>query len=180
MVTRLTSFKDNLEQGRVGEKHVGEMAMASGWKILPVYDYAGEHGEKAPRLQGRDGGRIVPDLLAFRKGETIWIEVKTYSRYVRFRKHGIDVHGIALRHYRDYLEVQKESGGVVYLVICEMQTGNVLKARLDSLKVYDCLCPRCQAGNRVFCKQTKGGMAFFNRLDFEIMPGAFRPEAPRS
>ena len=165
---RQASFRDALRIGRVGEEFVARTLRGEDWFVLPAYDFGGEGDDKAPILLGPTSVLVVPDLLVFREGTGRWCEVKTYSRFVIFRKYGIEAHGIARRHYLDYMAVEDATGHPVWLVICECSTKTVLNARLARLATYPCMCPSCQRGNEQACKMTRGGMTFFDRSQFAV------------
>jgi hypothetical protein len=50
----MTDFRQRQEfkKGRSGEQKIAEVLRRRGWYIIPSYDYSGEDGNKAPRLQG--------------------------------------------------------------------------------------------------------------------------------
>lgn len=162
------SFSKMLEQGREGEKFIASMLELNDWKILPSYEYTGKRGDKAPKLQGKYGKNIVPDLLVFRKQKQMWVEVKTKKSFDYSRGYKINTHGIERRCYDDYLKVEKETGIDVWLVVCEIETSDVLVAKLSSLTPFDCLCKSCKNKNYFNCKMSRGGMIFFDRKEFSI------------
>jgi len=162
-MTSNTSFRqtEKWKKGRKGELLIADLLKQAGWYILPSYDYSGEE-EKAPRLQGALREYVIPDLDISKNGERRWAEVKTKQKadwtYITRRLE----HGIPLRHYRHYLEVQEITGCDVWLFVYEIEAGDVLFAKLNDLA--DVL--RLYEGN----KMSRGGMAFFPRDAFRLWP----------
>jgi hypothetical protein len=147
------------QRGRSGEQAVAAFLRRRGWYIIPSYDYSGEDGDKAPKLEGLHIGHPVPDLDAAQSGKRFWVEVKTKGGATFNRKRNRLEHGICVRHYRAYLEVQRITGAPVFLAIVEEDTGITLCARLDQLPA-------------VFyegAKMDRGGMVFFPRDAFAAM-----------
>lgn len=111
--------------GRSVELLVSEWLRVRGWYVIPSYDYAGDDGNKAPRLQGLTEAFPVPDLdvcraLPKRRPERRWIEVKakeaaSYTRKTRTYDHGIE-------HYDDYMRVAELTGTEPWLAIVETAT----------------------------------------------------------
>ena len=109
-----------------------------------------------------------------KQGTRIWVEVKTYTHPVLNRKFGINVHGIEKRHYDQYLEVERQSGNDVWLLINETESGCVLKAKLGTLKTYHCICRGCQSKTGCIIPEQGSGIRngiYFNREDFAIENG---------
>jgi hypothetical protein len=127
--------------------------------VIPSYDYSGDDGNKAPRLQGKINSIVIPDLDISRGGARRWAEVKTKSAATYTRITRRLEHGIPLRHWKDYQRVQEITGCEVWLYIYEEDTGQVLRAKIDYLanhtRIYD--------GNGM----SWGGMAFWARDIFE-------------
>jgi hypothetical protein len=158
------SFEKQLDFGRVGEKLVARFLQRKGCGVLPSYDYAGSDGQKAPRLMFEVSGLVVPDLDAAKQGARKWIEVKTYSHSPLFRAYGIRIHGIRRRHYRDYLAVEEQTGNPVFLAIVEVESSELLIARLRELKVYWCRCKACvRAGS-----SQPNHAVYFDRAAFSV------------
>lgn len=128
-------FRDTTEfqMGRTGEHIVADFFRAKGWFILPSYDYSGEDGNKAPKLQGFDASYVIPDLDAAKDGTRVWVEVKTKSEPVLYRKTNELRHGIDARHFWQYRICQKITGCSVFLVIVELSTRALLCAPLSKL-----------------------------------------------
>jgi len=157
------AFRESEEwkKGCMGELLIADLLKRAGWYILPSYDYSGED-EKAPRLQGALEDYVIPDLDISKNGERRWAEVKTKQSADWTRITQRLEHGIPLRHYHHYLEVQRITGCDVWLFVYEIETGDVLYAQLDELaedlRLYE--------GN----KMSRGGMAFFPRDAFKLWP----------
>ena len=75
----MPAFRDTEEfkRGQSGERVVAGILMNRGWFVVPSYDYSGEDGNKAPKMQGADLSLVIPDLDIARGGDRRWIEVKT-------------------------------------------------------------------------------------------------------
>lgn len=131
-----TAFRetDEFRHGRAAEQLVARWLMEiRGCYVIPSYDYAGEDGDKAPKLQGLWHGYPVPDLDVSKEGNRFWVEVKSkgYSpiyRKVGERRHGIDL--CLLEHYRT---VQAISGSPCWLFIYERDTTWLLSQSLRTL-----------------------------------------------
>lgn len=168
METTQISFRESpkFQKGRSGEKLVAGLLKQKGWFVIPSYDYSGEDGDKAPKLEGLREGFPVPDLDIAKDGTRRWAEVKTKASAIYTRITKRLEHGIPLRHYRSYQKVQKVTGCEVWLFVCEEDTGEVLCAKLDYLQ--------CHARIYDGSKMSRGGMAFFPRDAFQV----FKAEMP--
>lgn len=132
-----------------------------GWLIVPSYDYSGEDGNKAPKMHGVRLSLVIPDLDACRSGERFWVEVKTKWEATFTEKTQRLEHGISLRHYEHYQQVEKESGNPVWLFVLEERTGVILAGRLRDLAEH----ARIYKG----WKMGQAGMVFFPREKFKIV-----------
>lgn len=124
------TFAESLERGREGERRVANILRERGWHIVPSYDFSGSDGDKAPKMYGPRRSFVIPDLDASRDGLRIWVEVKTKSRAVLWRKSGELRHGVETRLIEHYRQVERITGCDVWLVICEEDTREVLCASL--------------------------------------------------
>lgn len=123
---------DEFLRGRAGEHVVSRELRRRGYYVIPSYDYVGEE-EKAPRMQGRDRGHILPDLdVSHPDKKRVWVEVKTKKHSVVFRKTGDERHGINRAHWAAYKEVERITGCKVWLCFHEESTGNVYCCALDA------------------------------------------------
>ena len=148
----------NFLKGRSAEVATAQILKQRGWHVIPSYDYSGEDGKKAPKLEGSSRSHIIPDLDVSKEGARLWIEVKTKSHAILRRVTQCLEHGIEYRHWKDYLEVQRITNTQVWLFIHEEDTGDILFQSLTELaqdaRVYE--------GNRM----GRGGMVFFKRSAF--------------
>lgn len=129
-------LKDTKEYrlGVWGEERAESLLQEAGCYILPARLYT---GDGAPKLQGETFGHLIgliaPDLFVARRGEAFWVEVKTKTTCGHFRKYGTKTHAIDRRHWHHYLDVERESGNPVSIMVIERDTGDVLIARRDAL-----------------------------------------------
>jgi len=128
--------------------------MALGCYVIPSDDYVGED-EKAPRMKSAGRDLILPDLDVARVGKRQWWEIKTKTEATWTRITQRYEHGIPLRHYHDYLEVERVTGTPVMLGIYERKTGAMLWASLVELSAHP--LKREYTGS----KMSNGGMVFW-------------------
>ena len=145
------NFKET-EEYRLG--HTGELIIANllkkrGWYIIPSYDYSGDDGNKAPRMQGAMDSFVLPDLDVCKDGKRKWAEVKTKTEATFTRKTNRFEHGLPTRHFDDYKKIQEITGCKVWLFVYENVTGEVLYQSIDKLEVNK----RIYEGN----KMSRGG-----------------------
>ena len=148
------------KRGRAGERVVANALQRRGWFIVPSYDYTGQNGDKAPKMQGLNLSLVIPDLDAARRGKRFWVEVKTKARPDFTRSTGQWEHGIAKRHLEHYRRVEIESGAPVWLMIVEEQNALLIGQSLAKLGT-----PRIYEG----WKMGRGGMAFWPRERFRLI-----------
>lgn len=153
-----TSFDElpNAIRGRTGEEIVAEQLRLRNKGVIPSYDYCGKDRNKAPRLQFTWGWLVVPDLDVCGGGERFWCEVKTKAERSFHRLSGDYVHGIDKHHYKQYLEVERESGCRVLLFIVEEDTGLILYGPLGTLPIH-----------HETDKMGKGGMVYWDVEEFK-------------
>src|ERR1700686_3532637 len=132
-----TPFRDRPEylRGREAEQMVAGILQRRGWFVIPSYDYSGEHGDKAPKIQGAHEGIVLPDLGVAGKGIMKWAEVKAKAHAdFTLLTHTYD-HGIGLRKWAHYRRVQRETGCQVWLFLFEEDRQLLLIESLDRLGV---------------------------------------------
>lgn len=130
-----TPFREleTFKVGRGGEQVVAKWLMERGWYVIPSYDYAGEDGDKAPRLQGYRVGHPVPDLDCAKDGNRRWVEVKTKTTTIFWRKTQKHQHGIDMPLLQHYRTVQAITGTPVWVAIYEEFSGCLLANTIDAL-----------------------------------------------
>lgn len=110
------SFEQNLEKGQIGESIIANwLAGEEGWNVLPAYDIENPTG-KGPRLLTDAGQLIVPDMLAFKNNEYMWIEAKTKSAFTWYRKTDEWQTGIDYTHFEAYISVFEKTKIPVYIL----------------------------------------------------------------
>ena len=151
---------DEFKRGRSGECVFAGWFRQRGCFVIPSYDYSGEDGDKAPKMDDANLSLVIPDLDVAKAGTRWWVEVKTKWKADFYRKGRRLEHGISKRHYEHYLRVQRESGTPVWLCIYEERDGYLLGARLDDLGPYG----REYRGS----KMGWDGMIFWPRERFKV------------
>lgn len=165
MAQSVVTFRERPEykRGRTGERLVAELLQQRGWFVLPSYDYSGDDGNKAPRLQGLEIAYVVPDLDVCKNGVRRWVEVKTkwkadYTRITRRDEHGFD-----LLHYHHYRAVRDKTGCEVWICVYEESTRLALIQNLSVLERPD----NGRISRSAFGKG--GGMFFFARSALRLL-----------
>ena len=158
-----TDFRETsvFKRGSAGERLVAALLQSRGWFILPAYDYSGEGGNTAPRLQGELAGYVAPDILAARNGKCIWVEVKTKEHADYTRVTDRMEHGFSLRHLEAYRGIQEITGIPVWLAIYEEDTGDIRMERIDSL-------PEPRITDMKKGALNEGKMAYFAQAAFKV------------
>jgi hypothetical protein len=130
-----TGFRERPEfmRGRAAEERVSAWLQVRGWYVIPSYDYAGDDRDKAPRLQGFKIGHPIPDLDISKTGTRIWLEVKSKSRTIFWRKTQKHQHGIDLRLLEHYQLVEKITGSPCWIAIYEEWNGVLLGQAISKL-----------------------------------------------
>lgn len=153
---QLPEFK----RGRAGEKVVAGWLMERGWHVIPSYDYAGEDGDKAPKMTGKHSAFVLPDLDVAQNGKRMWAEVKTKAEPTLHRKTQTLEHGINLRHFRDYKRIETVTGCAVYVFVYEECTEELLMRPLGE-----------ESEGRIYTGPAmgRGGMIFWPRKSFRVV-----------
>lgn len=158
-------FEKQLLIGREAEKAVARWLMGRGWKVLPVYDYTGSDGKKAPKLESAKSSEslVCPDLFIVRGGSSRWCEVK-YKTHADFtRKTQRKETGIDYRLWNHYLSVERESGFPIWLIFAHKAEDEIRGEALAELskperhRIYD--------GG----KMNRSGMVFFEYDALRLM-----------
>lgn len=147
-------------RGRAGEITVAGWLKARGWFVVPSYDYNGQDGKKAPRLQGLVSGYAIPDLDIARQGKRIWVEVKVKAGPTYHRITGVFEHGISARLHDHYQQVEGITGTPVWLFVLEEDAQLLIAQALAELGP-----PRVYDGR----KMGRDGMVFWPRERFRVL-----------
>ena len=131
----MRQFDDALEYGRAGEVGISSWLQKRGWRVLPVYNYSGKGGDKAPKLIAAiDADSLVmPDLMVARDGLTRFVEVKRKGRADWTRVTQRRETGINLRLWTQYRAVQVATGIQVALLFVHDKEGEVRGGSIDAL-----------------------------------------------
>jgi len=135
------NFNDAYSYGRVAESQIARWLIhAEGWITFPAYEIEIPSG-KGPRLFTFIEELIVPDILAMRykhrKFQLRWHEAKHKTRFSWHWTSKNWQTGIDLRHYNDYIEVQKQTVEVYILFLHSCSTPSKSDLEHDS----PALCP---------------------------------------
>lgn len=122
----LRSDDPQLLRGRAAEQAAARWIQIK-WDalILPVYDYCGLEGGKAPKLQGASESLVTPDLLVVRRGFS-WCEVKLKETATFFRIKGRWETGIETRLWRQYQLVAERTGVRVWIMFLHEEQDEAL------------------------------------------------------
>ena len=102
------NFQANLETGKTGESRIAKYLLGLGYSVLPAYEKV-DDDHKGPVLYSAiSGALIVPDMLAFKGRQVLWIEAKHKAAFTWHRKTSQWVTGIDLHYYQQYLTIQNE------------------------------------------------------------------------
>jgi len=155
----MTAFcdTDEFKRGSTGEKIVATYLQQCGYYVIPSYDYSGDDGDKAPKLQGLLQSYVIPDLDIAKDGKRKWCEVKTKHAATWTRTTQQWEHGIPKRHLDSYLQVEAITGTEVFLVIYEESTGSLLRQSAQEIAKTGRLSQMKKEG------RTQGAMVYFPR-----------------
>lgn len=109
------SFERALQFGKVAEGLIAAWLQSRGNAILPAYEIEKSSG-KGPQLFCADGDFVAPDMLVFTANGIRWIEAKHKTHFTWHRVTGRWTTGIDMRHYHDYLMVEKQTKLPVWLM----------------------------------------------------------------
>jgi hypothetical protein len=109
------SFAKSLEIGRVAEGLISAWLQSRGNAIMPAYEIEKASG-KGPQLFSAQGDFVSPDMLVFTANGIRWIEAKHKTHFTWHRISRQWTSGIDIRHYGDYLQVEKQTSLPVWLM----------------------------------------------------------------
>lgn len=142
---RLSAFNRESWQfivGQLGEKAAAREFKRDRMSVIASCEFSGKNDNHAPVLEFERHNLTLPDLDVSGRGKRCWFEVKTYDAPQLFRVHGCYVHGIPVRLFDHYVNVERETGSEVYLAIVEVATSEMLvgSVPLSQMSKYPCLC----------------------------------------
>lgn len=155
--------------GRLGEICAAREFKRDQFRVIASYKFSGANDNEAPALEAEGIREITPDLDVCKEGNRVWIEVKTYARPFPNHTHKCDVHGILVRHFDNYVSVERSTGSNVFLAINELSSGWLIVSDrpLSQMPKIACLCG-CKSDPRRH-RSTPGNphaQWYFDRADF--------------
>jgi len=149
------------QRGENTETLIENALKSHGWAVLPVRKW---NREGPPVLETDTGTVVLPDILASRSGESVYVEVKHKTEPAYYRKKNQYRHGIPTRLLHEYRTIERVTGVPVYMLIYEANTGYVLGGRTrrglhDSLVTVQTKAGAGRGGNE------NEKLAFFKRED---------------
>jgi len=126
----MIDFSEKLAFGMIGESMISKWLNKKGWCVLPAYQLE-VNQNKGPSLFTEKGNYITPDMFAFAPNNknALWIEAKHKTVFSWHRISQKWVTGIDIRHYLDYIEVNKMSPWPVWLLF--LHTKNRIAKRAE-------------------------------------------------
>jgi hypothetical protein len=109
------NFDQNLKTGQIGESIISKWLQGKGHSVFPAYQIE-HHTGKGPQMFAASGDLVLPDLLAFKAGNVVWIEAKHKTCFSWHRISERWTTGIDKRHYKEYLEVSSATQLPVWLL----------------------------------------------------------------
>ena len=103
--------------GEIGEKVAREITKREGWYVLPA-SLSGS--SKAAMFDSLNEKIILPDNFESKNGLSRWLEIKTKTVASFSTKDKEWEHGLPLRHWNSYMQIQKKSGVPGFLGIIEL------------------------------------------------------------
>jgi hypothetical protein len=131
----LIEDSEEFKIGRAGEVVIAGMLRAGKWYVNPTCEYSGKESRHAPMTANDVKKLITPDFDIAKRGQRKWVEVKSYGKPVLNRQHGCLVHGLEKRHWKNYVEIEAETGCEVWLFIYEYEAKTAVYAHIGSLPV---------------------------------------------
>ncbi len=119
-------FHERLARGQIGESLIARFLRRRNWILFPAYEKEINNG-KGPRLFlpfGFDEKQLIlPDIQGMNTLSQLvyWFDVKHKSACTYYRKNKRWQTGIDLRHYQDYLKVQKFTKWPVWLLFLQRE-----------------------------------------------------------
>lgn len=162
--------KDKIKLGQLGERIAREINKRNGWFILP----ASLSGAGMAAMFDGEKKLILPDDFESKKGNSRWAEIKCKSRSTYSRNDKKWEHGLPLRQWNHYMQVQKHSGIPGYLIIIELNPKPAfLINSLDNLSLK-CRIQDMEGEKHIFLHRDAFKISIINNIK---MPKGLPPEA---
>lgn len=157
------SFEEGLEFGRRGERLVESWLQSIGVATMPAYDFG---GQGAPSIRRGTWRVPVPDILGMRKGRAFWFEVKTHEAAALNSTRKCHIHGVRERLWEGYKQIAIESGMSVFVLVLELDTGELRRANVADIATWRCECRPCKDGGPAYrCRNGGKQEVYFRRDD---------------
>lgn len=127
----MNDFTLNFLAGRTIE-HAVKDAIKQRYTVVMTANLRGDNGH-GPRTEDAEMGTVLADLQLYRGVRAGWVEVKGKSAPMHYRNWGRYEHGIDASKWREYVKLQKETAQPVYLLICEVNSAELLMQSLNTL-----------------------------------------------
>lgn len=148
-----SDFQEKLDFSRQYEVAFSQWLQAArGYFTLPMYDFSGKSGDKAPVLACGTHKLIAPDIMAFKDNALAWFEIKVKDKATLYRKTNTLVTGLPLHHYQHYQAVKRLTTSPVWLVFIHLAEQEIVSCEIDTVQPN-----HTYQGN----KMSRSGMAFF-------------------
>jgi len=106
----LNNFEDRLEYGKEAEDEIYNFLLRKGWSLIPTQPFKSDKGQRVYRLED---DYPAPDTIAFKNGNSRWIEVKHKTHASEYKN--VWTVGMEKRYFNDYLQIEKDSGIPVHI-----------------------------------------------------------------
>lgn len=116
----MTSYAAAKDWGDWGENVVRDWFRTAGWFVVPT---AAIETGGAPKLVGLLEQHVLPDMQTARDGQMRWVEVKTKTSPVLYQIAREWRHGVDLKNWQAYLEVERITGFPGDLAIVQLRPG---------------------------------------------------------
>lgn len=133
------SFSARLDHGRAWEKALADwLRRQHGYLVIPVGDIESGTG-RGPRALAPLGAEdiVLPDLLVFKAGRELWVEVKWKTRATLNEQRGYTCTGIDLAKYEEYRRIAAATGRDIVLVFVHQEEREVRADLLSRLTAYE-------------------------------------------
>lgn len=106
----LSTFAKRLAYGKEAEDVVYSFLKERGWSLIPTVPFEEDRGQRVYRL---DDDYPAVDTIAFKNGNSRWIEVKHKVEPCWFRNQWTT--GMEKRYFNAYCQIEEDSGIPVYV-----------------------------------------------------------------